>query len=278
MHFSSILSSWSTSNATSGGGAGYTQNRQPPQTVAAAKKILSPPSGSAMTHASRCGTISQVDALRVAMVSITSMAMAVFSTAGPASADPPLTQVITTVAVGPNGQPIDGYQEAPTQGNVVEVNDCTTPSPSAVANNIYYCSPSAAAPARAGRRRPDRCYAWTTRGTKSLHRVTYGDSLPPVQAVAAPDPFALALDDGTHCLLRNGGAWGGRDDGYVGTYWCRDPSANLAVLCLPSQGAGTCIDRLAPVWTVKVGQLGTPTTRFPPPRTRAVTSAWFAGN
>jgi hypothetical protein len=46
--------------------------------------------------------------------------------------------VITTVAVGPDGQPINGYQEAPTQGNVFEVSDCTTPSPSAVASNIYY--------------------------------------------------------------------------------------------------------------------------------------------
>jgi hypothetical protein len=113
---------------------------------------------------------------------------------------------------------------------------------------------------------------------KSLHRVTYSGSLPPVQPTPTPDPFALALDDGTHCLLRNGGAWGGRDDGYVGVYWCGDPSANLRVLWLPSQGAGTYIDRSAPVWTVKVGQLGNPTSHFPPPLTRAVTSAWLAGN
>ncbi len=108
--------------------------------------------------------------------------------------------------------------------------------------------------------------------------MTYGGQLPPVQHPATPEPFALLLDDGTHCLLRNGGAWGGRDDGYVGGYGCGDLSANLAVLCLPSQGAGTCIDRSAPVWTGQVGQLGTPTTHFPPPRTRAVTTAWFAGD
>lgn len=231
-----------------------------------------------MTHASRWGTISQVDALRVAMVSITSMAIAVFSAAGPASADPPPTQVITTVAVGPNGQPINGYQEAPAQGNVVEVNDCTTPSPSAVANNVYYCSPSAAGAGTCWPSTAESQLCVDNPWDKSLHRVTYGDSLPPVQATATPDPFALALDDGTHCLLRNGGAWGGRDDGYVGAYWCGDPGANLAVLCLPRQDNGTCINRSAPVWTVKVGQLGTPTSHFPPPQTRAVTSAWFAGN
>ncbi|CNK95152.1 Uncharacterised protein [Mycobacterium tuberculosis] len=47
------------------------------------------------------------------------------------------------------------------------------------------------------------------------------------------------------------------------------------MLWLPSQGAGTCIDRSAAVWTVKVGQLGAQTAS--PPQTRAVTSAWFAG-
>jgi hypothetical protein len=108
-----------------------------------------------------------------------------------------------------------------------------------------------------------------------LHRVSYGGQLPPVQPGAIPEPFAMVLDDGTRCLLRNGGAWGGRDDGYVGTYGCGDPGAKLAILWLPSLGPGTCIGRSTPAWTVKVGQLSTPTT---PPQTHAVMSAWFAGN
>jgi len=111
-----------------------------------------------------------------------------------------------------------------------------------------------------------------------MHRVGYSGPLPPVQPTAMPDPFALALDGGTRCLLRNGGAWGGRADGYEGAYWCEVQSGNLAVLWHPSRGAGSCIDRSGPVWTVKVGQLGTPDTQFPPPQTRAVTTAWFAGN
>jgi hypothetical protein len=221
--------------------------------------------------------VSSVDVARVAMVSSTLMAVAGFSAAGPASADPPPTQLITTVAIGPNGQPINGYREAPAQGNVVQVNDCTTPSPSAIADNIYYCSPSAAGASTCWPSTPGSLLCVDNPWDKSLHRVTYGGALPPVQATATPDPFALALDDGTHCLLRNGGAWGGRDDGYVGVYWCGDPRANLRVVWLPSQGAGTSIDRSAPVWTVKVGELGTPTAHFPPPQTRSVTSAWFAG-
>jgi hypothetical protein len=219
-----------------------------------------------------------VDALRIVVVSIAVMAIATFSEAGSAVADPPPTQVITTVAVGPNGQPINGYQEAPPPGNLTAVNDCTTPSPSAVASDIYYCSPSAASAGTCWPSTPGSLLCVDTPWDKRLYRVGYGGQLPPVQATATPDPFALVLDDGTRCLLRNGGAWGGRDDGYVGVYGCGDPSANLAVLWLPSQGAGTCIDRSAPVWTVKVGQLGTPGTHLPPPQTRAVTTVWFAGD
>ena len=43
-----------------------------------------------------------------------------------------------------------------------------------------------------------------------MHRVMFDGPLPTVHPSANPDPFALTLDDGTRCLLRNGGAWGGR--------------------------------------------------------------------
>ncbi|HEY7054438.1 MAG TPA: hypothetical protein VH496_20215 [Mycobacterium sp.] len=99
-----------------------------------------------------------------------------------------------------------------------------------------------------------------------------------MQPPVTTDPFAMLLDDGTRCLFRNGGAWGGRADGYLGVYGCGGPTSNLAVLWLPSQGPGSCIDRSTPVWTVKVGQLGSPADNFGPPQTRKVASAWFAGN
>jgi len=211
--------------------------------------------------------------LRYAVTSIATTAIAAVAVAGSAAAQPPATEVVTVVPVGSNGQPINGYQEASSPGNVTEVSDCTTPSPSAVAADIYYCSPSAAGagtcwPATAGSL---LCVddPWDRR----LHRVTYGGQLPQVQPTATPDPFALQLDDGTHCLLRNGGAWGTRDDGYVGVYDC----GALAVLWLPSQGAGTCIDRSAPAWTVKIGALGAPTDHLPAPQIRAVKTAWLGG-
>ncbi len=218
-----------------------------------------------------------MNALRAVVAPIAVMTMGIFSAAASALADPPPTQVITAVPVGSNGQPINGYREAPSQGDATAVNDCSTPSPSAVADNIYYCSPSAASAGTCWPATPGSLLCVDNPWDKRLYRVSYSGQLPPVHPTAAPDPFAIVLDDGTRCLLRNGGAWGGRDDGYVGVYGCGDPSANLAVLWLPSQGSGTCIDRSAPVWTVKVGQLGTPTTHFPPPQTRAVATVWFAG-
>ena len=213
---------------------------------------------------------------RMALIPIAVLTMAVLSLPGPAVADPPPTQVITTVAVGPDGQPINGYQ-ASGPGNAGQASECTTPSPSAVADDVYYCSPSAAGAGTCWPSTPGSLLCVDNPWDKSMHRVTYDGPLPPVRAPAIPDPFPLTLDDGTRCLLRNGGAWGGRPDGYVGGYGCGDRRVNPAVLCLASQAAGTCIDRSTPVWTVNVGQLSAPETPLRPPQTRAVTTAWLAG-
>ncbi len=214
---------------------------------------------------------------RTVVASVAAVTMAVCSPVGSALADPPPTQVITTVAVNPGGEPTNGYREAPTQGDAT-VDQCTTPSPSAVAENIYYCSPSAAGAGTCWPSTPGSLLCVDDPWGKLLHRVRYGGPLPPVQPTATPDPYALVLEDGTRCLFRNGGAWGGRDDGYVGVYGCGGPGSDLAVLWLPSQGAGTCIDRSGPVWTVKVGRVGAPVGQFPAPQTRAVSTAWLAGN
>jgi hypothetical protein len=219
-----------------------------------------------------------MDALRVVAAPIAIAAVTVFRAAGPASADPPPTKVITTIAVGSKGQAVNGYHEAPPDGNVTVVNDCTDPSPSAMAANVYACSPSAAGAATCRPSTPGSLLCVDNPWDEQLHRVSYRGHLSPVQPTASPAPFALALDDGTHCLLRNGGAWGGRDDGYVGAYGCGSSGANPAVLALPGQGDGSGIDRSGAVWTVKVGQLGAPDAHFSPPQTHAVTSAWFAGD
>ncbi len=213
-----------------------------------------------------------------ALAALLPVAAMLIPTAAPAVADPASTQITNVVAVGPNGEPANGYHEAPPQDNASVVTDCTTPSPSAVANDIYYCSPTAAGAGTCWPSTPESLLCVGDPWSAQLHRVSYAGQLPQVQPTATPDPFAVVLDDGTRCLLRNGGSWGGRDDGYVGVYGCGDPGSNLAVLWLPSAGPGTCFDRASPLWTVQLGQLGAPTDHFPPPVTRGVAAAWFAGN
>lgn len=210
---------------------------------------------------------------RMALAWIVLLVMAT-SAAGPAGADPPATRVITVMAVGPGGDAINGYKVASGPGNVGQASDCSEPSPSAVADNVYYCSPSAAGAGTCWPSTPGSLLCVDNPWDMQMHRVVFDGQLPPVHATAAPDPFALTLDDGARCLLRNGGAWGGRADGYTGVYGC---GSDLAVLWLPSQGPGSCIDRSSPAWTVKVGRLGAPDAALPPPTTRTVSEAWFAG-
>jgi hypothetical protein len=214
---------------------------------------------------------------RVVLAPLVVMSVAVFWVAATANADPPPTQVITTVAVGPDGQPINGFQVASGPGNVGHVSDCSTPSRSAVADNVYSCSPSVADAGTCWPATPGSLLCVDDPWEKRMHRVTYDGPLPPVTATANPEPFALTLDDGTRCLIRNGGGWGVRADGYEGAYGCSGSGARLAVLCLSSQGAGSCIDRSSPAWTVEVGALGTPNDALPPPQTHTVTEAWLAG-
>ncbi|OBH87782.1 hypothetical protein [Mycobacterium scrofulaceum] len=214
---------------------------------------------------------------RIVVVPVTALSIAALSPPGSAAAEPPPTQQITVVAVGPDGQAINGYHVASGPGDVGQASDCSTPSPSAVADNVYSCSPSAVGAGTCWPSTPGSLLCVDDPWDRSMHRVTYDRPLPPVTAPATPDPFALTLDDGTRCRLRNGGAWGWRADGYEGAYWCGDPHANLSVLWLPSQGAGSCIDRSGAAWTVKDGQLGAGEASLPPPQTRTVTEAWFAG-
>jgi len=173
-----------------------------------------------------------------------------------------------------NGQPANGYLEVPSvpsSSRITDVFACDA-SPAAVDSGIYRCAPSAAGagvcwPSNAG-----TLLCGDDPWDRELHRVAYTDTLPAVQPPATPLPFGLLLDDGTECRLRNGGAWGGRDDGLYPAYGC-SPGQNIAVL----EGTTVpAVDRAHPLWTVKVGAFGA--GHFPPPQTHTVTTAWFAGN
>src|SRR6185437_12773783 len=164
------------------------------------------------------------------------------------------TQVIMVVAVDANGQPANGYREVLKAGSAPQVSDCTA-SPATVAGNVYLCSPAAAAADVCWASPPGSLLCLNDPWDKGLHRVAHSEELPHVKAPMSPEPFALLLEDGTKCRLRNGGAWGGRDEGPVAAYGCL--GSDLAVL-VPSQpdALAAAIDRAQPMWTVKVGALG----------------------
>lgn len=189
--------------------------------------------------------------------------------------EPAQTEVVHVQAVGADGLPADGYVEdnSDSESETSNVFECAA-SVAAVSAGIYRCWPSVAG--------ADVCWPTAQPGSllcaddpwdHQLHRVTVTDTLPQVQPPANPQPFALVLDDGTRCRLRNGGAWGGRDDGYVGAYGCE--SSRLTVLVAPD---GEPVDRSKPLWTVQVGELGVGNPHFPPPETRGVRTAWLAGH
>lgn len=103
---------------------------------------------------------------------------------------------------------------------------------------------------------------------------------PDTAALESPQPLGIELEDGTRWWLRHGGSWGGRADELVGAYGCQGGACSyeatgrdLAVLT--GYDDPSPIDTSAPVWTVRVGELGDPGVDYPPPAELAVTRAWF---
>lgn len=200
------------------------------------------------------------------------VAVAALGAAGCGRDTPPATEVVYLVAVDTHGRPAEGYREQPSDDSATSVFGCGA-SPAAVVSGIYECSPSAAG--------ADACWPASANSLlcldnpwdKQLHRVTISGALPQVGPTADPQPVALLLDDGTRCRRRQGGAWGGRDDDYLGAYGCE--SSDLTVLAKPDQAV---VDRSTALWTVQVGELGPENPHFPPPQTRTVRTAWFAGH
>jgi serine/threonine-protein kinase len=179
------------------------------------------------------------------------------------------TRLITEVAVGADGQLANGYSELPT-GDSTQLSGCDTPSPAAISQNIYSCYPSAAAADICWPSPPTSMLCMTNPWDKQVRRFSYDTSLlPMVQPPKTPEPFALMLDNGTHCLYISGGARRARSDGYVPDYAC---GADLNSYVLGDASGSDPINRSNPTWTVTFEQPGFQT------QMRSVTTAWFAGN
>ena len=189
--------------------------------------------------------------------------------AGSSSAEPAGTEIITAVAVDASGQATNGYREAPV-GTISELAGCDQPSPAAVGTNIYSCYPSAAAADVCWPSPPMSMLCMNNPWDKEVRRLTYDTSLlTTVQPPTTPEPFALTLDNGTHCRLITGGARRARNDGYVPFYAC---GADSTAAVLGDAGSQTDpINRSKPLWTVTFEQPGFQI------HVRSVTTAWFAG-
>lgn len=200
----------------------------------------------------------------------------VSATASPSSTDDSAsaaTEVVTVVAVGKDGAPQAGWTVEPGGGGTLSCGPTMTPSPSATSDDIYSCSPSAAAahtcwPTPAS---PTELLCASTPWDQTLRRLTSDVALSPVTKPADPRPWALELANGVQCTIRTGGAWGGRSDGYLGAYGCA--GTQDVVLTKDS----SLVDKSAAQWTVKVGPLGVNNEEFPPPATVGVVRAYFAG-
>lgn len=179
------------------------------------------------------------------------------------------TELITEVAVGADGQPANGYREVPA-GSSMELGGCDSPSPSAVSANIYSCYPSAAGAGVCWPSPPTSMLCMSNPWDKELRRLSYDTSqLTRVQPPNTPKPFALMLDNGTHCNYISGGARRARNDGYIPDYAC---GADLTSSVLGNGSGSDPINRSNPLWTVTFEQPGFQT------QLRSVTTAWFAGN
>jgi hypothetical protein len=195
---------------------------------------------------------------------------------GQASAAPGATVTITVKAVAANGEPVNGYQVTNRQSSP-NLSGCLAPSPAAVGSNIYACEPAQAA-AQVCWPAPASVLCLADPWSKGLRRFAKPGALPAVEPLATPMPFALQLDNGTRCILPNGIDWGARADDMVPAYGCNPGKTSMAVLIPPGADPVSAIDRSAPVWVVRVGELGPRDTPFESPRRHAVTTAWFAGN
>ncbi|OBH89596.1 serine/threonine-protein kinase [Mycobacterium sp. E2733] len=204
--------------------------------------------------------------------------------ATPATPPAAATQVLTSIAVNANGQPINGYQELPPSTDDTLIG-CSTPSTTSRTTGVYDCLPEAADAGTCwpGKLRFMLCLANNDPWKKMLKRFSLigTASLDTLSSPFQARPLALLLDDGTRCTyISHGHFYTTRDDGYYGPYNCGSAGA---ILARPNDSEQ--IDQSQPLWTVKVGQvgtscdpvLGTTCMHFPPPETHTVVNAWFAG-
>lgn len=170
-----------------------------------------------------------------------------------------------------SGLPAPGY-------SVVRERDdsflCTDgPSPVAVDANIRFCGYSATNTVACWKSAvPTTVLCLRDPRTRTLARISYQLRFAPTAAPAHPVPQALVLDDGTRCLIRDGGAWNllpGHPT-WVGWYSCsgaRDVYGPLG---------GNGIDQTTHNWTVHTVRFSA--GKAPTIVTHSVKTAYYVGS
>jgi hypothetical protein len=185
------------------------------------------------------------------------------------------TQRVTLRPVTAAGQPGAGYRVTTETWSRFQCTD--GPSPVAVSPDIRFCGPSAS--------NTVACWKFAVGSSvlclrdpfgQILVRIAYSGTFAPVDPPASPAPQGLVLTNGTHCQLRDGGAWSRLDQhpDWVGWYEC----ANGADVYGPKAGDG--IDRSAAMWTVHTvdGRTLNPSTGASGPITEhGVARAYYDG-
>lgn len=166
-----------------------------------------------------------------------------------------------------DGTAVSGYRVVPeSDGGPTQ---CQDPSPVAVSRNIRFCGDSALDTVACwSSATPSHALCLRTPFSRVLARIPYTGGFAPLVAPAHPSPQALVLDDGTRCVIRDGGAWDtvpGHPT-WFGAYSC---TGGVDVYGPNPDG----VDRTAPLWTVHTLQ-DTDTARI---RSHTVISAYFVG-
>ncbi|MCG8917498.1 hypothetical protein L6E12_17070 [Actinokineospora sp. PR83] len=189
----------------------------------------------------------------------------------------PKTTVRNVTPVDEAGNPAPGYTVTDEPDEIdCSVNGASYPSPASVGKNIVTCSPGAAS-VDVCWAQPDRytaLCAWDPR-EKTLRRHRSTTPLFPVGPAEDPAPWAIDLDNGDKCRIRNGGSWPGRSDDLVGAYAC---SGQDNVVLAPQAGDAPTIDKTAGAWTVQYGVLDDKASGSPAPETVGVRVAYFAAS
>ncbi|MGP6174937.1 hypothetical protein [Corynebacterium sp. A21] len=185
------------------------------------------------------------------------------------------TEIRTVSPVNRNFDIQDGW--SPSANTTGVEGDCY-PSPVALDPDIYTCGPSAASMNACYISPASNLLGYCPNGpfSREYRPIQVMGDLKEATVESQPYPWGLELDDGRLCTARQGGAWGSRADGGIGTYSCTGGDTNELGLVMPGDHSPNGVDMSGPKWTLKMGAMGSPDDEFPAPRTVGVAIAYFA--